>query len=197
MTVGEARGPVLPAFLVEDPLREDEIRIPRGANVGITVADVDDPVIGFPETAKKRTLAVAAPAAIPADGGESKDYPVPLPKDEAVGVEFDVEAVFPKNRCDIDVEAVGHDLQINPPRSAEAQEFREERIQSFAAKDKFPNLRSVRLEQGCEQSVGHPGTDISRRIGTVDLLLSVGKTLEKCVAHVHPADRSVKITDDE
>jgi len=158
---------------------------------------MDDPVIGLPETAKKRTLAVAAPAAIPADRRERKVYPVSLLKHEAVGEEFDIEAVFPEDRLDIDVEAVGDDLKIDPTPSAEAQEFRKERIQSFAAKDKFPNLRPVRPEQGREPSVGHPGTDLPCRIGVVDLLPSVGKTLEKCVAHVHPADRPVKITDDE
>jgi hypothetical protein len=197
MTVGETRGSVLPAFLVEDLLRKDEIRIPGGADVGITVADVNDPVVGFPETAKKRTLAVAAPAAIPADRRDRKVYPVSLLKHEAVGEEFDIETVFAKDRLDIDVEAVGHDLKIDPTPSAEAQEFRKERIQSFAAKDKFPNLRPVRPEKGREQSVGRPGTDLPCRIGAVDLLPSVSETLEEGVAHVHPADRPVKITDNE
>lgn len=195
--VAETGRAVLHAFFEEGLLREDQIRITGGADVGITVADVDDPVVGVPETAKERTFAVAAPAAIPADRWECKVYPVSLLKDEAVGKEFDIETVFPKDRLDIDVEAVGDDLKIDPTPSTEAQEFRKERIQSFATKDKFQNLRPVRPEQGRELSVGHPGTDLPCRIGTVDLLPSVGKTLEKCVAHVHPADRPVKITDDE
>jgi len=139
----------------------------------------------------------SALTSISADRRERKVYPVSLLKDEAVGKEFDVEAVFPKDRLDIDVEAVGDDLKIDPTPSAEAQEFGKERIQSFAAKDKVPNLRPVRSEQGREPAVGRPGTDLPCRIGAVDLLPSVGKTLEECVAHIHPADRPVEITDDE
>jgi hypothetical protein len=72
-----------------------------------------------PKTAEKRTFAVAAPAALLADRWERKVYPVFLLKDEAVGVEFDVETVFPKDRLDVDVEAVGDDLEIDLPPPAE------------------------------------------------------------------------------
>ena len=116
----ENRGrAVLHAFFVEDRLREDLIGGAGGADVGITVADVDNPVIIGSETVEKGAFAGPAPAALLARQRKGKVDPVILPKEETVGVEFDVETVFPEDRLDIDVEAVGDDLEIDLPPPAE------------------------------------------------------------------------------
>ena len=81
--------------------------------------NVDDPVIMGPETVDKGTFAGPAATAVLAQQGKGEVDPVIPPKEEAVGVEFDIETVFPEDRLDVDVEAVGDDLEIDPPPPAE------------------------------------------------------------------------------
>ena len=139
----------------ENPLGEYEIGLPGGAQVGISVADVDD--LPVARLTGLEDVALAGPALVAGLIGVGKfdGEGLSVLEGHHVGIEGDVgEAVSAENKIDIEIQAVGNDLHIDAVLPTEGIELPEMGVDDGVFGHELQHVLPGPAQDGTDAAIG-------------------------------------------